>query len=188
MQRSISLPEKIRGTLPAPNAPADQVRAYITQLLITKHHVAPDAAEKYAGKWEIGAFSQLASAPQNTIQRIFGDNAGWCIYNGMREDLFKAQDRKTSVILSAWAVRISAPALASVLFLLFSPELGLQSAQDRITWAAHPSWWLCFGISGLLYFFYHPHRDVEGLTSLLFGFFSVVVGIILVVHQAVHAA
>ncbi|KAJ5178648.1 uncharacterized protein N7500_001347 [Penicillium coprophilum] len=95
----ISLPIGLT-TFPSANAPAEQVRTYITQLLVNKHDVPIDVAEKHASKWEIGRFSQLMPASQETLQRIFGDNVGWCIFSAIREDRIELINKKPSAILS----------------------------------------------------------------------------------------
>ncbi|KAJ5357048.1 hypothetical protein N7517_011657 [Penicillium concentricum] len=88
-------------TFPPANAPADQVRTYITQLLVNKYDVPVDVAEKHASKWEIGRFSQLTPASRETLQRIFGDNVGLCIFSTLQEDLTEVMNKRPSAILSS---------------------------------------------------------------------------------------
>ncbi|THC88369.1 hypothetical protein EYZ11_012179 [Aspergillus tanneri] len=97
-------------TLPLGSAPADEVRTYITQLLVKNNDVPVDIAEKYASKWEIGQFSQLTQASEEALQRIFGDNVGLCVYialqEALREDISKVLDKRPSAIISSlyWVV------------------------------------------------------------------------------------
>ncbi|KAF7587374.1 hypothetical protein BBP40_007362 [Aspergillus hancockii] len=160
MEFTISLPTTASRTLPKGSAPAEEVRSYTTQLLVKKYDVPIDIAEKYASKWEIGRFSQLTSASRETLQRIFGDNVGLCVYSALREDISKILDEKPSVIISGYAATTSALVLVSVLLLFFLPELGLQAKQDRVTWAASPVWWFLFAVSGIFHAIKHPLRIV----------------------------
>lgn len=86
--------------LPSPSAPAEQVRAYITQLLVTKYSTPVEIAEKHARKWEIGTFSQLTKASQQNLSDIFNSNVGLCLYNALRDDMCDYLDEQPSVILA----------------------------------------------------------------------------------------
>ncbi|KAJ5813196.1 hypothetical protein N7447_010219 [Penicillium robsamsonii] len=130
MEKKISLPTGLT-TLPPPNAPAEQVRTYITQLLVNRYDVPVDVAETHASKWEIGRFSQLTPASRETLQRIFGDNVGLCIFSTLQEDLTEFMNKRPSAIISGYVAAASSLALASVVLLFFLPELGLQSMQGN---------------------------------------------------------
>lgn len=95
-----SIPKSASKTLLPDSAPADEVRTYITQLLVKRYDTDVDFAEKYASKWEIGRFSQLSSASQETLRGIFGNNVGICIYDTLQEDISKTHDATPSVIIS----------------------------------------------------------------------------------------
>lgn len=101
MEKKTSPPRTGLKTFPSANAPADEVRTYITQLLVNKYDVPVDDAEKHASKWEIGQFSRLTPASQETIQRIFGDNVGLCIYSAIQEDLSELLDARPLAIISS---------------------------------------------------------------------------------------
>jgi len=94
-----SLPTGVTA-FPSASAPAEEVRTYITQLLVNKYDVPVDVAEKHANKWEIGRFSQLTPASRDTVQRIFGDNVGLCIHSTVQEDLSEVMNKRPSAILS----------------------------------------------------------------------------------------
>lgn len=93
------MPEKTTK-LPSPSAPAEKVRAYITQVLVTKYSTPVDIAEKHARKWEIGTFSQLTKASQQNLSDIFNSNVGLCLYNALRDDLYEWVDQQPSAILA----------------------------------------------------------------------------------------
>ncbi|KAJ6118688.1 hypothetical protein N7471_013308 [Penicillium samsonianum] len=177
MEKKTSPPRTGLKTFPSANAPADEVRTYITQLLVNKYNVSVDDAEKHASKWEIGQFSRLTPASQETIQRIFGDNVGLCIYSAIQEDLSELLDARPLAIISSYAASASALALASVVLLLILPELGLQAKQDRITWAVSPVWWFLSAASWAFYAIKHPLNPVRAVLSFIGGFVVVLVGI-----------
>ncbi|KAL3450060.1 hypothetical protein BJX65DRAFT_305522 [Aspergillus insuetus] len=134
--------------LPPPSAPASTVRTYITQTLITTHSIPRAVSEHLAEKWDIGRGYEFRHASRDHLQRVFGDNAGLCLYHAIRE----ARSVAASVELTrlqAWsrlAADITGLLLAGVVILRFMPNvLGLRDRRDPIMWAANPSWWLAFG-------------------------------------------
>ncbi|KAJ5200804.1 hypothetical protein N7491_008390 [Penicillium cf. griseofulvum] len=179
MEKKISVSTGLTK-FPSAFAPADEVRTYITQVLINKYDVPVDVAEKHANKWEIGRFSQLTPASRDTIQRIFGDNVGLCIHSAVQEDLAEVMNQKPSAIISGYAATASSLSLATVLLLLFLPELGLQAKHaDRIMWAASPVWWFLFAGSWGFYAIKHPLNEITITLSSLGAFAAIMTGVIL---------
>lgn len=86
--------------LPSPSAPAEEVREYITQLLVTRYSTPVDIAEKHASKWEIGTFSQLRQASPRSLSDIFNSNVGLCLGNALQDDMRDHLDEQPSVIVA----------------------------------------------------------------------------------------
>ncbi|KAL4781363.1 hypothetical protein BJX76DRAFT_335637 [Aspergillus varians] len=153
-------------SLPAPSAPADEVRAYIVQLLVEKHKTPLDVAEKHASKWEIGTFTQLSEASGDSLAAIFGPNVGMCLKSWVEDDVCEVMDSQPLVIFWKYATRITGFILVSLLVLLFLPDMGLQSPYTRITWVASPIPWYLFALSGVIYVSKNP---TDQLRVLLLG-------------------
>ncbi|OJJ55022.1 hypothetical protein ASPSYDRAFT_71565 [Aspergillus sydowii CBS 593.65] len=169
------MPEK-STKLPSPSAPAEEVRAYIIQVLVTKYSTPVDIAERHASKWEIGTFSQLTKASQQNLSDIFNSNVGLCLYNALQDDLYEWIDQQPSAILAKYAFQISAVILASVLLLAFSWSQGLPIAKEWASWAFSPFPWFFFSGSTAYYIYKHGLRGAGVGFGAILAYVALVVG------------
>ncbi|KAL3456152.1 hypothetical protein BJX64DRAFT_294340 [Aspergillus heterothallicus] len=168
--------------LPANSAPAPEVRAYITQTLITTHDVTPEIAEKHAGKWDIGRGYELKQASLRHLQRVFGDNVGLALYHAVREERFAPREKTAREVWSLVAADITGLLLAVVFMLRFMPQvLGLRDRRDPIMWAANPIWWFSFAGCAANAAYQGRLQDTKSGLLLVGGLMVFLVGIQLVV-------
>lgn len=82
--------------LPPRSAGPNAVRAYLTQILISKHDTTSEFAHKTANLWHLGRGAELRDSPPKVFRKLFGDYTGWVIYRIVYED--KLQEWKGSVV------------------------------------------------------------------------------------------
>ena len=92
-----SLHEKSGGAIPLETATPEEVRMYITELLIDDYFTPPDEAKRHASKWEIGRCSQLFLNDEKAQRRIFGENVGLCIHRSLQQRMRALWEREPSV-------------------------------------------------------------------------------------------
>ena len=81
--------------LPATSAGPQEVRKYISQTLVSKHHTAPEFADNVAGQWQLGRGSDLQKRTSKHFEKIFGVDIGLYLFECVRED--KDQDFQQSM-------------------------------------------------------------------------------------------
>lgn len=75
----MSLPSFVTG----PN----EVRAYLTRILVSKHDATPDIAQQIANKWGLGRPGDLRLASERYFDRVFGSEIGTFIFRTVQEDI-----------------------------------------------------------------------------------------------------
>lgn len=65
---------------PGPTATSNEIRDFLTRLLILKRTLAPDHAHRIASKWTLGNGRELRSYPPAMYLDIFGREDGWVVY------------------------------------------------------------------------------------------------------------
>ena len=95
-----SLHEKSGGAIPSESATPEEVRMYITELLIDDYFTPPNEAKQHASKWEIGRCSQLFLNTEETQRRIFGENVGLCIHRALQQRMRALWEKESSVVYS----------------------------------------------------------------------------------------
>ncbi|OJJ07184.1 hypothetical protein ASPVEDRAFT_88438 [Aspergillus versicolor CBS 583.65] len=164
--------------LPSPSASAEEVRAYITQLLVTKYSTPVEIAASHAAKWEIGTFSQLSKASLQSLSDIFNSNVGLCLYNGVREDMCDHLEKQPSVIFAKYVARISVVILVSVLLLALSWSLGFPIPKDVALWAKSPLPWFFFSGAMVYYVYKHSFKDSSGVVfRVILIYVALIVGV-----------
>ncbi|RJE24994.1 hypothetical protein PHISCL_02645 [Aspergillus sclerotialis] len=73
---------------PLAEAGPEQVRNYLSHLLIHKHDVAPGSARSIADQWQLGRGCDFRGANMTDFIHIFGEPAGRYIYRSVTEDLY----------------------------------------------------------------------------------------------------
>jgi len=70
--------------LPSSRATPDQVRSFLTQLLINKRDLPLDHVRRAVARWRIGTGLELRSYSPAMYLDIFGREDGWVIYREVR--------------------------------------------------------------------------------------------------------
>ncbi|PYH48635.1 uncharacterized protein BP01DRAFT_421069 [Aspergillus saccharolyticus JOP 1030-1] len=168
-------------TIPSQSATAEEVRKYIIQALVTKHHVTVDFATEQAMHWDIGRGCELRAATLDHLQRVFGDNVGLCLYRAIREDERVCCEQDHFTQISKHAATTASVLVATMFGLLFLPELGLQAPQDRIIWAAYPGPWLGFAVCAIHYGY---RRNEQGSLQTMGWYIAGFSGVVMAVELA----
>lgn len=80
-------------SLPAPSAGPNQVRAYITELLVNKHDYPRTDAAKIASKWSFSTARYLRAASRYYFDEDFGFRLGWQLHESIREGIYEESNR-----------------------------------------------------------------------------------------------
>lgn len=73
--------------LPPGSAGPNEVRAYITQILISKHDAALDVAQQIANQWQFGRPNDLRRAGMKLFNQVFGTEVGTSLFRTVQEDI-----------------------------------------------------------------------------------------------------
>lgn len=92
-----------------------QVRAYLAEVLIEKHDVAPEDAHSTADLWKLGRGSDLYNCSKQDFAQIFGKDVGPFLYTSVGEDKYADWRASRSGIINYWAIVLACG--ASVIFL-----------------------------------------------------------------------
>ena len=65
---------------PSPEASPEQIRNYLSHLLITKRKLPEDYVRPIVANWKLGSGQELRSYSPAMYLRIFGHEDGWIIY------------------------------------------------------------------------------------------------------------
>ncbi|PYI32446.1 hypothetical protein BP00DRAFT_445487 [Aspergillus indologenus CBS 114.80] len=137
--------------------------------------------------WDIGRGSELRAATLDHLQRVFGDNVGLCLHRAIREDeVTPGPEAQTLLIqMSKYAAIAAYMGIVTILACLFLPELGLQSARDRIIWASYSVPWLIFAACATNYAYQRPvHDSIVTLRWYISGAMAVMMAIELAAKNA----
>lgn len=76
--------------IPDNEATPQQVRKFITQLLVTKRSLPIDHARRIAARWTIGNGHEMGAWPVKRYAEIFGDEDGRIVYKDVQVILYNA--------------------------------------------------------------------------------------------------
>ncbi|KAH8810863.1 hypothetical protein F5884DRAFT_780597 [Xylogone sp. PMI_703] len=76
--------------LPARSARPSEIRAYIAEILTSKHELAPKDADEVAAKWSLGLGAELRDELLPYFQKLFGHETGCLLYRHIHEAEFEA--------------------------------------------------------------------------------------------------
>lgn len=77
---NLTITSPIELTAPSDKATADEVRSFLTQLLIQNRALHPDHARRIASKWNLGTGRELISYTPTLYAEIFGLEDAWMVY------------------------------------------------------------------------------------------------------------
>jgi hypothetical protein len=91
---------------PAVNATPDEVRDFITRLLINRRGLPQDHVRRAVAKWTVGSGRELRSYTPSMYLDIFGREDGWIIYREVKLCIYceqnKSRGRLTDVSFGAF--------------------------------------------------------------------------------------
>ncbi|KAJ5125685.1 hypothetical protein N7448_005003 [Penicillium atrosanguineum] len=94
---------------PPPDAGPKQVRAYVVQLLTTRHDADLDFAESIADLWQLGRGVDFRSAINIgavlDVQNVFGDSVGPFLYRSAREEFIADYRCSLTGLATSWALK-----------------------------------------------------------------------------------
>ncbi|KAL3465580.1 hypothetical protein BJX64DRAFT_252693 [Aspergillus heterothallicus] len=81
-------------SLPPRTATANEVRAFLTETLITKYNFADEnLAEAATENWRVGRGAELHDASLEYFQQLFGVEVGFCLHRSVGEEKKKVNVR-----------------------------------------------------------------------------------------------
>jgi hypothetical protein len=78
---------------PAVNATPDEVRDFITRLLINRRGLPQDHVRRAVAKWTVGSGRELRSYTPSMYLDIFGREDGWIIYREVKLCIYCEQNK-----------------------------------------------------------------------------------------------
>ena len=78
--QEFSRPHTLHLSTPAPEASPEQIRAYLSHVLITKRKLPEDYVRPVVARWQLGSGQELRSYSPAMYLRVFGHEDGWIIY------------------------------------------------------------------------------------------------------------
>lgn len=114
-------------SLPESKANPDEVRDYLTSLLIEKRNLHIDHVRRIVSKWTVGTGQELRSYPPQMYLDLFGREDGWMVYKEvklveMREKAEKTKPGERAHTQSKWtqfAIFVLISAIDVVFWCLF---------------------------------------------------------------------
>jgi hypothetical protein len=79
---------------PSKKATPDEVRDFITRLLINQRGLPQDYVRRAAAKWTIGSGQELRSYSPSMYLDIFGREDGWIIFREVKLCIYREQEKK----------------------------------------------------------------------------------------------
>lgn len=86
--------EGLSDTVPDAKATPDQVREYLTHLLLDKRSLPLDYVRRTVSKWNVGSGHELRSYSPSMYLDIFGREDGWVIYREVKLGVEEEKARK----------------------------------------------------------------------------------------------
>jgi hypothetical protein len=80
---------------PSVNATPDEVRDFITRLLINRRGLPQDHVRRAVAKWTVGSGRELRSYTPSMYLDIFGREDGWIIYREVKLSIYCEQNKSS---------------------------------------------------------------------------------------------
>lgn len=87
-------------SIPPLSSGPTQVRAYIADILKTKHEASSELAEQIAGKWQFGRSIDLRESSLHYFRELFGADMGTFLFRSVQEDVMNEWKTSTAGIFS----------------------------------------------------------------------------------------
>lgn len=82
-----------QDAVPGPRANPDEVREYLTHLLIENRSLHTDHVRRVVSKWTVGTGQELRSYPPSIYFDLLGKEDGWIVYKEVKLAI-KREDQK----------------------------------------------------------------------------------------------
>ncbi|GES64371.1 hypothetical protein ATEIFO6365_0008044100 [Aspergillus terreus] len=93
--------------LPPLTAGPNEVRVYITRILVCKHDAAPELAQQIARQWTLGRPGDLRRAGMKYFDQVFGSEVGTFLFRTVQEDIRAEWDQSLLGIVIFWTPILS---------------------------------------------------------------------------------
>ncbi|KAL5358452.1 hypothetical protein BJX96DRAFT_146628 [Aspergillus floccosus] len=93
--------------LPPLAAGPNEVRAYITRILVSKHDAAPELAQQIASQWTLGRPGDLRRAGVKYFDQVFGSDIGTFLFRTVQEDIRAEWDKSLPGMVLFWTPILS---------------------------------------------------------------------------------
>jgi hypothetical protein len=80
---------------PSINATPDEVRDFITRLLINRRGLPQDHVRRAVAKWTVGSGRELRSYTPSMYLDLFGREDGWIIYREVKLSIYCEQNKSS---------------------------------------------------------------------------------------------
>lgn len=84
LYENLSQSEDKSGKLPEPKAGPNEVRDFITDLLVHRRNLHLDHVRRIVSKWTVGTGQELRSYPPSMFLDLFGREDGWMVYKEVK--------------------------------------------------------------------------------------------------------
>ncbi|KAE8140218.1 hypothetical protein BDV38DRAFT_240226 [Aspergillus pseudotamarii] len=110
---------------PPASAGPNAVRAYISDILVSKHDATVDFAKEVASRWQLGRPNDLRHASAWTFEHVFGKDIGRFLYRTVQEDIREQWYSSTAGVLNSWLLVFSI--VSSAFFLVRATRVNSSS-------------------------------------------------------------
>ena len=94
-------------TLPSLADGPNQVREYLSHVLVANHDASSTLAANIASKWQLGRFSDLRETSGTDFENIFGSEVGKLLFKSVQEDLANEFYASPTGIFNYWTTVLS---------------------------------------------------------------------------------
>ncbi|KAH9844477.1 hypothetical protein Tdes44962_MAKER01511 [Teratosphaeria destructans] len=77
------------------DASADDIREYLSQILVSKYRVGIDEARRVALKWGAGTVRELKQYPPHMFLELFGPENGWLLYKQVKMGVAEQENKNS---------------------------------------------------------------------------------------------
>ncbi|EME86692.1 uncharacterized protein MYCFIDRAFT_202613 [Pseudocercospora fijiensis CIRAD86] len=152
-------PEEAGIKLPAEDATADEVRAYLVDILTLSHGLQHAEARQIASAWLAGTGRELRKYPGKMYHEIFGAQAGWMLYKEIKIAVVKEGYEQNPA--RTWAGKLS---LCSAIIGAMVAVTSLGVLLGPVMWAISIPLYFC-GLVGLLCVLLETRRAPEDVAE-----------------------
>jgi hypothetical protein len=84
-----------RPSLPDKKATPQEIRDFLTQLLVATRSLPVVEAQEIASAWKLGSGHEMYSYPPQMYRQLFGSEHGWVVCQEVKTLVYEEKDKKT---------------------------------------------------------------------------------------------